>query len=113
RFPICCIADLESADRGTYWTYRSLPKRADYKSAIQQSATLRYGSGVRQIRFTEGHEFHHVFEEISCHAFVLPGLVGASAIFSTRHAQTLNSGILEIGSSARLVSWFADFLPGQ
>ena len=41
------------------------------------------------------------------------GSHGESTIFSIRQAQTLNSGILEIGSSARLVSWLADFLPGQ
>ena len=32
---------------------------------------------------------------------------------STRQAQTLYSGIFEIGSSARFVSRFADFFPGQ
>ncbi len=33
--------------------------------------------------------------------------------FSTLHAHTLNSGIFEIGSRARLVIWLAAFLPGQ
>src|SRR5215831_9310290 len=34
-------------------------------------------------------------------------------ILSTRHAQTLYSGIFEIGSSFRFVRRFADFFPGQ
>jgi hypothetical protein len=36
-----------------------------------------------------------------------------NATFSIRHAQTLYSGILEMGSSTRFVSRLADFLPGQ
>src|SRR5215831_12920126 len=42
-------------------------------------------------------------------------VVGAdhAETLSTRHAQTLYSGIFEIGSSARFVSRFADFFPGQ
>ena len=32
---------------------------------------------------------------------------------STRTAATLNSGIFDIGSTARLVSWFAALPPGQ
>ena len=67
---------------------------------------------VRGGRFPDC-DIHHVLKEISCHRFVPPGFVGAFATFSTLQAQTLNSGILEIGSSARWVSWFADFLPGQ
>ena len=57
--------------------------------------------------------FHHVFEGMGSHRTFPLGLAGAFATFSTLHAQTLNSGILEIGSSARWVNWFADFLPGQ
>jgi len=34
-------------------------------------------------------------------------------ILSTRHAQTLYSGIFEIGSSARFVRRLAYFFPGQ
>src|SRR5213075_1697342 len=58
-------------------------------------------------------EFHHFFRVIGCHRVLPFGFAGASATFSTLQAHTLNSGILEIGSSARLVSRFADFLPGQ
>jgi hypothetical protein len=39
--------------------------------------------------------------------------VHALSTLSTRHAQTLYSGIFEIGSSARFVSRFADLFPGQ
>src|SRR5262245_42033594 len=36
-----------------------------------------------------------------------------SSTFSTRHAQTLYSGIFETGSNARFVMRLADFFPGQ
>ncbi len=46
-----------------------------------------------------------------------PGLIDEELVAgharSTRHAQTLYSGIFEIGSSARLVTRLADFIPGQ
>jgi hypothetical protein len=50
-----------------------------------------------------------LFKVIGCH-FRLHRRVGD---FLTRQAQTLNSGIFEIGSSARIVIWLAAFFPGQ
>jgi hypothetical protein len=41
-FQICCIADFQSAGRGIFNARRVGQRSADWKSAIQQDAILRY-----------------------------------------------------------------------
>src|ERR1041385_2168509 len=42
-FLTCCIADFQSADATNFQCHTIRPRRADWKSAIQQIGNLRYG----------------------------------------------------------------------
>src|SRR4051812_43254148 len=64
----------------------------------------------------KGGYFHGVdvfiVNQILSNAAISPGWVNTPN-GSSLQAHTLNSGILDTGSSVPMVSWLADFLPGQ
>ena len=77
------------------------------RASESMSATGLAGSSLHRNRHPPANVIGHW-------ALVIPWvLVLAHWALSTLHAHTLNSGILEIGSSARLVMRLAAFLPGQ